>query len=215
MCPVVRTRSGPDPDAVGTRRRFAGRGEAAGDLRRPGRALGRRLCRVCRRWPSCSPHRSAPACRARARSTRPIPWHWAPAATACRARCRTSLNAPTSSFGIGCSFSETSFGVAIPKGKTIIHATGDAVDFNKGVITQCALLGDAQLTLLALIEACKARIPAPRDPGAVAAEIKAVEAEWMKVMAAQAHLHRCALEPLSRAVGPAAYSRRRQHHHHP
>jgi acetolactate synthase-1/2/3 large subunit len=83
-------------------------------------------------------------------------------------------------FGIGCSFSETAFGVAIPAGKTIIHATGDAVDFNKGVITQCALLGDAQLTLLALIEACRARIPAPRDSSEVAAEIKAVEAAWLQ-----------------------------------
>src|SRR5262249_34855425 len=84
-------------------------------------------------------------------------------------------------FGIGCSFSETAFGVAIPKGKTIVHATGDALDFNKGVIAQCALLGDAKLTLSALIEACRKRLSGPRDPAPVAAEIKAVEAEWMKI----------------------------------
>ena len=53
--------------------------------------------------------------------------------------------------GIGCSFSTTNFGVSMPAGKTIIHATLDATDVNKDV--QCALgvLGDAKLTLAALI----------------------------------------------------------------
>jgi len=55
--------------------------------------------------------------------------------------------------GIGCSFALTGFGVQMPKGKTIIHATLDPKDLNKDVPAQHVLLGDAKLTLQALIEA--------------------------------------------------------------
>jgi len=83
-------------------------------------------------------------------------------------------------FGIGCSFTETAFGVAMPKNKAIIHATLDPADINKSVPVVQALVGDARLTLTALIEACRARLGGTaRDPSAVAAEIKAVEAEWL------------------------------------
>ena len=47
-------------------------------------------------------------------------------------------------FGIGCSFTQTNFGVAMPKGKTIIHATLDPTDVNKDVACALAVLGDAQ-----------------------------------------------------------------------
>ena len=53
-------------------------------------------------------------------------------------------------FGIGCSFALTGFGVQMPKGKTIIHATLDAKDLNKDVPAQHVMLGDAKLTLQAL-----------------------------------------------------------------
>src|SRR5689334_13269570 len=36
-------------------------------------------------------------------------------------------------FGIGCSFASTNYGVAMPKGKKIVHATLDPVDVNKDV----------------------------------------------------------------------------------
>jgi acetolactate synthase-1/2/3 large subunit len=55
--------------------------------------------------------------------------------------------------GVGCSFALTGFGVAIPSGKTIIHATLDPKDINKDVAVQHALVGDAKLTLAALREA--------------------------------------------------------------
>ena len=55
--------------------------------------------------------------------------------------------------GIGCSFSLTAFGVQIPEGKTIIHATLDPMDLNKDVPAQYGLIGDARLTLKALQEA--------------------------------------------------------------
>jgi acetolactate synthase I/II/III large subunit len=84
-------------------------------------------------------------------------------------------------FGIGCSFSETAFGISMPKNKTIVHATLDAADINKTLPTKLALLGDAKLTLSALIDACGKLLGGKkRDATAVAAEIKEVEAEWMK-----------------------------------
>ncbi|MFT7218541.1 MAG: thiamine pyrophosphate-dependent acetolactate synthase large subunit-like protein [Candidatus Azotimanducaceae bacterium] len=53
-------------------------------------------------------------------------------------------------FGIGCSFALTGFGVQLPKGKTIVHATLDPMDLNKDVPAQYTLTGDAKLTLQAL-----------------------------------------------------------------
>ena len=82
-------------------------------------------------------------------------------------------------FGIGCSFSETAFGVRMPTGKTVIHATLDPSDLNKSVVCQQALAGDAQLTLQALVEACSELLDGPRDGQAVAAEIAQVERSWL------------------------------------
>jgi len=82
-------------------------------------------------------------------------------------------------FGIGCSFSETAFGVSMPTGVEVIHATLDPADLNKNVPCVDALIGDAKLTLAMLIEACRERLDAPRDPGPAAREIAEVEAEWL------------------------------------
>jgi thiamine pyrophosphate-dependent acetolactate synthase large subunit-like protein len=82
--------------------------------------------------------------------------------------------------GAGCSFTETAFGVAMPKGKIMIHATLDPSDVNKYVRVGHALIGDAKLSLRFLIEACRALLGAtPRDRSAIAAEIAAVEREWL------------------------------------
>ncbi|MGI9328297.1 MAG: thiamine pyrophosphate-requiring protein [Pseudomonadales bacterium] len=53
-------------------------------------------------------------------------------------------------FGIGCSFALTAFGVSMPRGKRIIHATLDALDLAKDVPVELGLIGDAKLTLAAL-----------------------------------------------------------------
>ncbi len=55
--------------------------------------------------------------------------------------------------GIGCSFALTGFGVPMPRGKTIIHATLDPMDLNKDVPAAHIMVGDAQLTLSMLNEA--------------------------------------------------------------
>ena len=81
-------------------------------------------------------------------------------------------------FGVGCSFTATSFGLAIPEGKRVIHATLDPTDIDKSVPSEIALVGDARLTLATLLEAVKRRVPQARDGREVAAGIKRTEAEW-------------------------------------
>lgn len=81
-------------------------------------------------------------------------------------------------FGIGCSFTATAFGLAIPAGKRVIHATLDAGDIDKSVPSELALIGDARLTLAALLEAVRRRVPEPRDPAPAAERIRQVHAEW-------------------------------------
>jgi len=93
---------------------------------------------------------------------------------------RHFLNHSDVILAIGCSLSETSFGVSMPEGKQLIHATLDPADFNKSVPCVDALVGDAQLTLRMLVKACAAKLDGPRSSAEVAAEIKQVEAEWMK-----------------------------------
>ncbi|HXH08762.1 MAG TPA: thiamine pyrophosphate-requiring protein [Alphaproteobacteria bacterium] len=83
-------------------------------------------------------------------------------------------------FGIGCSFATTNYGVAMPVGKTIIHATLDPADLNKDLRADYALIGDAKLTLEALVAEVKDRLgQAKRDGGPVAGQIKKVKEEWM------------------------------------
>ncbi len=79
--------------------------------------------------------------------------------------------------GVGCSFTETNFGVSMPKGKTVIHATLDSMDLNKDVPARLGLLGDAGLTLDALLAALEGE--AARDAGPVAAEIAAGMESWL------------------------------------
>jgi acetolactate synthase-1/2/3 large subunit len=83
-------------------------------------------------------------------------------------------------FGIGCSFLQTSFGVRMPEGKRVIHATLNPADFNSGVECEIALAGDAKLILTALIDALRGHISEPRPIEPVAAEIAQAESEWMR-----------------------------------
>jgi acetolactate synthase-1/2/3 large subunit len=84
-------------------------------------------------------------------------------------------------FGIGCSFSTTNFGVKIPKGKTIIHATLDPADINKDVAVDYALIGDARLILEALVTEIRDQLGGkPRGRAEqVIQEIKTIKGEWL------------------------------------
>src|SRR5580698_3776586 len=82
--------------------------------------------------------------------------------------------------GVGCSFALTGFGVQMPEGKTIIHATLDPRDLNKDVEVQYALIGDAKLTLAALSKAMegldRSKAEARRD---VPEQIAQLRDEWL------------------------------------
>jgi acetolactate synthase-1/2/3 large subunit len=84
-------------------------------------------------------------------------------------------------FGIGCSFTTTNFGVKMPKGKTLIHATLDAGDINKDVESAHGLVGDARLTLEMLNAELRSRLGGkPRGRAAqVAEEIKTIKGAWL------------------------------------
>ena len=82
-------------------------------------------------------------------------------------------------FGIGCSFTETNFGLKMPKGPRYIHSTSDSMHLNKDVRAEIGLLGDAGLTLDALLAELSATVQSPRDPSKVAAEIQGQYEPWL------------------------------------
>ena len=82
-------------------------------------------------------------------------------------------------FGIGTSFTRTSFGVTIPPGKTLIHATNNEWDVNRDYRADYAILGDAKYVLRQLIDEVKAQLGASRPDREVAAEINAVKGAWL------------------------------------
>ena len=84
-------------------------------------------------------------------------------------------------FGIGCSFTQTNYGVAMPKGKVMIQATLDPADLAKDIPIDHGLTGDAGLTLEAVIAEVKDRLKGkPRGRLAnVTKEIATHKAEWM------------------------------------
>ena len=88
--------------------------------------------------------------------------------------------------GIGCSFTETSFGIKFPKGKRFIQTTIDPNHLAKDVPIVAGLIGDAALTLEALNAELSQTFRGPRDASDVMKEIKQVReefmAEWMPLL---------------------------------
>ena len=84
-------------------------------------------------------------------------------------------------FGIGCSFTRSSFATPMPKGMRIAHATLDPTDINKDVPVELAAIGDAGLTLDAVLEEVRDRLKGKtRDRlGGVTREIRGLKEEWM------------------------------------
>ncbi len=177
--PVVRTRSGPDPEAVkkaaeallGAKRPvlYSGQGVHWAEAYKELQELAELLAiPVCTSLPGKSSFdETHPLALGSGGNAHPkaVP-HF--------------LKSADVIFGIGCSFTESPFAIAIPKDKTIIHSTVDPVDINKNVECRHALIGDAQLVLRAMIEECRKKVTTRRDATSVVAEIQAVEAEWMQ-----------------------------------
>jgi acetolactate synthase-1/2/3 large subunit len=177
--PVVRTRYAPDPDAIRSAARvllaaqrpviYAGQGvhwaQASEELREFAELLAAPLCT---------------SLEGKSAFDETHPLALGAGGAAMPRTVRHFLDRSDVIFGIGCSFSATSFGVAMPHGKTVVHATLDPADVNKNVIAQHALIGDARLTLRMLIDACRLELgTVPRDPSATHAEIDAVNRAWM------------------------------------
>jgi len=82
-------------------------------------------------------------------------------------------------FGVGCSFTETSFGVSMPRGKMIIHSTLDSDHLNKDVEAKVGLIGDAGLVLEALLQEVGNSVTSDRDASVISAEIGAAHRSWI------------------------------------
>ena len=82
-------------------------------------------------------------------------------------------------FGIGCSFTETNFGIAMPKGKTIIHSTLDPAHLNKDVEPGSGWSATPASCSMRCSGEIGKSVTADRDASAVAAEIAASHKEWL------------------------------------
>ena len=82
-------------------------------------------------------------------------------------------------FGIGCSFTESNFAVAMPKGRKIIHATLDPDHLNKDIAATLGLVGDAGVTLDGLLAELAPMISTPRNYSGTAQEIADMQAAWL------------------------------------
>ena len=83
-------------------------------------------------------------------------------------------------FGVGVSFTKSSFTVPIPAGKTLIHLTNGDDDINKDYRSEYPILGDAKLALRQFIDELKAQgVPARAANQELADEIAALKEAWL------------------------------------
>ena len=176
--PAAATRSGPAPEDV------AKAAEVLAAASRPVIYAGQGV-HYAKAWPqlkALAEHLAAPVCTSlEGKSAFPEthPLSLGAGGLATPQPVRSFLDDADLIFGIGCSFTETSFGVRMPTDKRVVHATLDPMDLNKDVPIALGLVGDAALTLDALLAALAGHVPAPRDANAVAAKIKASYDAWL------------------------------------
>ena len=82
---------------------------------------------------------------------------------------------------IGSGLTRTGFGLPIPAGKFLIHSTSAAEDINKDYAADIGLVGDAKLTLAALIDEAKAQVGegGRAEDARTAEEIAVTKAGWL------------------------------------
>ena len=192
--PVISTRYGPDPHAV---REAA---EMLASAKRPVIYAGQGV-HYAKAWPqlrALAELLAVPVCTSlEGKSAFPEnhPLALGAGGAAMPRAVRQFLDDSDVIIGLGCSFGETAFGVAMPKGKKIIHATLDPKHLNKDVEARVGLLGDCALTLDALLAELAGRIREPRDAKAKAAEIAAVRDAWLAQWARKLASEECPITP--------------------
>ena len=84
-------------------------------------------------------------------------------------------------FAIGSGLTRTSFGLEIPNNKILIHSTVSSEDINKDYDVDLGLVGDAKLTLQAMVEEVKAQVgDNGRESNTVLqSDIANTKAEWL------------------------------------
>ena len=174
--PVLSTRYGPDPDAV--KRAAALLRDAARPVIYAGQGV-----HYAKAWPqlkALAERLAIPVCTSlEGKSAFPEdhPLSLGAGGLAMPRPVRSFLDRADVILGIGCSFTETNFGVSMPKGGTVIHATLDPMDINKDVSADVGLIGDAALTLDAVL--AEFADEPNRDAAPVAAEIAAESEAWL------------------------------------
>ena len=90
------------------------------------------------------------------------------------------LGAADTVLAIGSGLTRTGFGLPIPDGKFLIHSNASAEDINKDYAADLGLVGDAKLTLEAMIEEVRAAVGEDGRPEdtRTAEAIAATHAEW-------------------------------------
>ena len=105
-------------------------------------------------------------------------------------------------FGIGTSFTQHGMTMNVPSGKTLIHATNDAIDIDKNYSIDHPIIGDAKLVLRQFIDACKDILGGrSRTDGSVAEEIASVRQEWLDEWMPTPHIQPEAHHALPRDMG--------------
>ena len=85
-------------------------------------------------------------------------------------------------FGIGCSFTKSTFATPIPAGKALVHATVDADDINKDYKCAYPVVGDAKLVLGQFLEELKRQTGSHGRPSdqALHDQIRSVHQAWLE-----------------------------------
>ena len=83
-------------------------------------------------------------------------------------------------FAVGSSLTRHGMTTNIPRGKVIIHNTGDTIDHNKAYYADHPILGDTKLVLRQFIEACRELLGnKARDGATVRGEIASKREAWL------------------------------------
>ncbi|MCS6846123.1 MAG: thiamine pyrophosphate-requiring protein [Anaerolineae bacterium] len=85
-------------------------------------------------------------------------------------------------FGVGTSFTRSTYNVELPPGKTIAQVTNSEADLSKDYAVSYGAIGDAKLVLRQMIEEARCRLGAERrrDGRHIVEAIRAVKADFMK-----------------------------------